>query len=251
MRMSYLDDAFHRIHKSKNIGNLGDANDTNALIQHLLKSIQIECSFSRHGNDTKVHALTLAKHLPRNDIGMMLHRTDDDFISFVTKSLTETECQEIDALGGATGEKYFRSATSIDKTTYRLARSLMEFGSLLAEEMNTAMHIGIHVVVFLRNRLHHTTRLLGGGSIVEINQRLAIHRARKDGKVRGHSFRPSCEGGNRYTARYIIFFINHCSLLSIYSPASWKGARGAMGLFSTYTWHILCICSVRHGNASQ
>ena len=59
----------------------------------------------------------------------------------------------------------------------------MRFGSLLTEKMNTAMDIRIHGIIFFRNSINDTTRLLGRGRIVEIDERLAVYFALQNRKI--------------------------------------------------------------------
>jgi hypothetical protein len=59
----------------------------------------------------------------------------------------------------------------------------MEIGSVLAQEMNTTMHIGIVMQITVTELVDDTKRLLGSSTIVEIDKRLTIDRAIKNGEI--------------------------------------------------------------------
>ena len=114
---------------------------------------------------------------------MMLHHRNNHFIAFFHLTIGKGSRHKIYALCGATGKHNLGCAACVDETSYRFARSFMKISSLLRQEMYTTMHIGIYRIILVSNRLYHTTRLLGCSPIVEINQRLIIHRTRQYRKV--------------------------------------------------------------------
>ena len=62
---------------------------------------------------------------------MVLHHGDNHLVALVHKLLAERGCNEIETLGSATGEDNLIHRRGIDKTTNRLACSLVQVGSLL------------------------------------------------------------------------------------------------------------------------
>ena len=64
---------------------------------------------------------------------------------------------------------YFRRLANL------FAGGLMKVGGLLREIMDTTMHIGIHVQIFIAHGIEHTKRLLCRSSIVEVYQPTTIH----------------------------------------------------------------------------
>ena len=49
--------------------------------------------------------------------------------------------------------------------------------------VNTTMHVGIYIEVFIPHGVEHHERLLRGCCIIEINQRLLIDLATQDGEI--------------------------------------------------------------------
>ena len=61
---------------------------------------------------------------------------------------------------------------------------LVQIGALVAQPMNAAMDVGIMLLVDVDQRLDHLPRPLGGGRVVEIDQRhVAVQPRGQDGKI--------------------------------------------------------------------
>ncbi len=58
---------------------------------------------------------------------------------------------------------------------HALPRSFVMFGRARAQRVQTAMHIGVFVLVIIADRVEHGSRLLRSGRVVEVNQRMTIH----------------------------------------------------------------------------
>src|ERR1035437_767969 len=88
-----------------------------------------------------------------------------------------------DALGGAAGEDDFVGTAGIDELGSTRTRGLEGGGGAIAQFMDAAVDIGIVVLVVIAQGIEHSARLLRGGGIVKVNQRLAVDLLVEDGKV--------------------------------------------------------------------
>ena len=61
------------------------------------------------------------------------------------------------------------------KRAHLLARVLVGFGGALAQQVHAAMDVRVVVRVVVDERVDDRLRLLAGGGVVEINQRLAVN----------------------------------------------------------------------------
>ena len=113
----------------------------------------------------------------------MFHLSDDHFIACLHLRLAERASHQIDGLRSTTGKDNLLYLRRIDELAYILTRSLMKIGCLLTQVVNTAMHVGIHIQIFIPHGIEHHERLLRSGRIVEIHQRLLINLPRKNGEV--------------------------------------------------------------------
>jgi hypothetical protein len=66
--------------------------------------------------------------------------------------------------------------------------------------VDAAMHVGVGLGVVARLALDHAARLLAGGGVVEIDQRLAMHAAFEDRKVAAQAHH--VEGGALINRRF-------------------------------------------------
>ena len=64
-----------------------------------------------------------------------------------------------------------------------LAGRLVRLRRALGKQMHAAVDVGVVLPVMTGDGVDHGARLLGGGRAVEIDQRPAPHRLRKDGEV--------------------------------------------------------------------
>ena len=53
----------------------------------------------------------------------------------------------------------------------------MQVGGLLREIVHAAVHIGVHIEIFLAHGIEHAERFLCGGGIVEIDQWFVVYLA--------------------------------------------------------------------------
>ena len=115
---------------------------------------------------------------------MVLHFADDNLVSLAHKFLAETLRHQIYAFGGAARKDDFARGTCIQEASHRLAARFHQVGSLLAKEVDAAVHVGIHIVILLRHRFHHLARFLRRGGVVEIHEGIFfVNLAPKNGKV--------------------------------------------------------------------
>ena len=62
-------------------------------------------------------------------------------------------------------------------------RILVGFGRPLAQLINAAMNVGVFGLVEADDAVDHGARLLGGGGVVEVDQRLAVHLVVQDREI--------------------------------------------------------------------
>ena len=183
MGMSRLDDLFHWIDRAQYIAHMGHTDDFGSRRDQRFQLIHTQNTIIGDGdmldNDTPFHGLKL----PRYDVGMMLHLSDDHLIASLHLRFAERLCHQVDGLRGASCKDNLLDLRGIDELAYFFACSLMQVSGLLGEVVHTTMHVGIHIEVLIAHGVEHIQRLLCGGRIVEIHQRLLIYLPRKNREV--------------------------------------------------------------------
>ncbi len=100
-----------------------------------------------HGNDPEHGPSLLGDHLPRDDVGMMLERREDDFVARLEKLLAIGLRNEVDALGRSADEDDFLSGRRSQKRLNLLPRLLERVGGPSGERVRSAMNVGVVVGV--------------------------------------------------------------------------------------------------------
>ena len=90
---------------------------------------------------------------------------------------------EVQALCGAAGKHDLGLRGCVYEACHGASGLLVQVGGLLREVVHAAMHVGVHLVVFLHHGLYHRAGFLRGGGVVKVNQGAAVHLAGQYGKV--------------------------------------------------------------------
>src|ERR1700752_171934 len=112
-----------------------------AFIEQAIVLILEQLTCIIHRDDTQDRTLLFTKHLPRNNIGVMLHRRDNDFVPCAYELSAIAVHHQVDTFGGATYEYTFASFPRVDEALYLLTCSLIRAGGFLAQVMNTTMDV--------------------------------------------------------------------------------------------------------------
>src|SRR5947199_8392726 len=99
----------------------------------------------------------------------MLHHGEKNHVSFAYKLLGPSLSDEIDALSRSPRENNFLSACGADVIRDPLTRFFVSFGRARAQRVQSAMHVGIVVLVEFPQRLDYRPRLLRGRRAIKIN----------------------------------------------------------------------------------
>ena len=83
--------------------------------------------------------------------------------------------QQVQRLGGASGEDDFFGFLGVDEISNSLAGVFVGLGRLLAQVMHATMDVTVLVQVIVALALNDAQWFLRGGGIVQINQGLAVN----------------------------------------------------------------------------
>src|SRR5437899_5709226 len=134
----------------------------------------------------------------------MLHFREEDHISFANKLSTPCLRHQIDAFGGATREDDFVSACSADVFCDSLPRFFVSFRGARAQRVQSAMHIGVLMLVVAPKRVDDGARFLRGRSAIKIDQRITVCALSQDWEI-------LADGAPVYTAGNNLVHTTICS----------------------------------------
>ena len=122
--------------------------------------------------------------LPRHEIRMMLHHGRENFVTRLEVGFAPTARHGIDRGCRALREDDFLRLAGIDELPDLFAGLLILLGTALAESMNSAMHVGVVVLVDAGDSIDHLPGPLRAGGVVEKHERMTVeHVAVENRKV--------------------------------------------------------------------
>ena len=125
----------------------------------------------------------LAQHLPRDDVGVVLHAGDEDLVAAFTKARPKLCATRLIASVVPRTKTISRTSAAFMKArTFRRTPSYDSRGAL-AEVMHAAVDVGILFLVVPHHRIDHRLGLLARRGVVEIDQRLAVHALPEERKM--------------------------------------------------------------------
>ena len=170
----HLRNFFQRRDRAQRIGNMGDGDYFRALVEQFGVGIHVEFARVADGNHAQHCAGGITHHLPRHDVGMMLHFRNDNFIAGLEFAAAITKRNQVDCFRGATHENDFFILARVDELANLASCAFIGIGRALAQIVHTAMDVRIEMRVIVALGVDHRPGFLRGGGVVEIDQRLAV-----------------------------------------------------------------------------
>src|SRR5690242_4671283 len=111
---------------------------------------------------------------------MMFEGGNQHFVAGADVCPAEGLGDKVDALGGATDEDDLAGPISIQETANCFPGRFVVVGGALGKGVHAAMNVGIVALVIVANRIDHGAGLLRSGSVVQIDERLAVDQLMQD-----------------------------------------------------------------------
>ena len=106
----------HIVDRSQRVGQMRDGNDAHAARrQQPTVGINVQLAGIIDRDHTQRGAGPLRQHLPRDDVGMMLHYRDHNLITGVEIAAAPARRDEVDALSGAAREEDLPIVLHVEK----------------------------------------------------------------------------------------------------------------------------------------
>src|SRR5262245_38702737 len=125
-------------------------------------------------SNAQTSALLLAEQLPRNNVRVVLHRGDENFIPGGDISAAISRRDQVDRLGCATSEDDLARLSRVYEGLRLDPRLFVFVSRALAEIMHASVNIRVIAFVVTRRSIYHGLRLLAGRRIIKINQWLSV-----------------------------------------------------------------------------
>ncbi len=174
MEVRNFGDLLDGIDSAQSVGHMIASHDAGMGGEKLAISLKVEDSLVAERDDPQGGSRTLAGQLPGYYVGVMLHARHYHLVAVPKEALAKRGGYQIDALGGATGKDNFAALAGINKLAYLAAYSLVLLGGLLGQIVCATVNIAVQGEVIIGESVDYLPWLLSGGSVVEIDQWVAV-----------------------------------------------------------------------------
>ena len=177
-----------RVDCAEDIADVGEREDLGPLGQQAVQRGQVELATGGEVDPAQRRAGPPGQLLPRDEVGMVLHRGDEDLVAVVhrepaDRGIGEGVRDEVERLGGILREDHLVRRHS-DEGAQAGTSTLIGRSGLLAEQMRAAVRGRIARRVVGPLGVEDGIRLLRGGTRVEVHQGPPpTDRAGEDGEV--------------------------------------------------------------------
>src|SRR5687768_4244178 len=137
----------------------------------------------------------------------MLGLGDQDLVAFAQVLAAAGVGEKVYGFGRAAGEDQAPYVRRAQKPSHPLAGPFVEGRGLLGQAVNTAVDVGVVLLVVLVEGVQYLPRFLGGRGVVEVDELHFAHPTIQDGKVSAHfpyvihfSLPPAISNGPRLLA---------------------------------------------------
>ena len=158
------------IEGTQGIGNMGECQDFYLGVEQVLQCLQIQFSFVVKWDDLQLCFFGQTNLLPGNQIGMMLHCTDQNLISGLQAGQGKTLGYQIDSIRSPAGKNNLFGLWRVEETGTTFATAFVQGSCLGSQSVNPTVYIGVVLLVVFSLSFNHYLRFLGGGRIVEVHQ---------------------------------------------------------------------------------
>ncbi len=160
-----------------------------ALGQQALQIGRVQAACGVGAQHEQPGAAGLRRLLPGDQVGVVLQAAHDDLVARAQPGLARAAQpqalgDEVERLGGARGEDQLVLGSGADEALEHGARGLEVVGGALAQRVHAAVDVGAVARLEDAHGLQHRQRHLGGGAVVQVGQRCAMHRLRQHRKLR-------------------------------------------------------------------
>ena len=174
----------HRIDRAERVGNMRHREQLHLAGEALVEAVHVEeADVAGDGQIDQLGTRALGQQLPRDNVAMVLHLREQDYVTRFDVLRAPGLRHQIDAFGGPARENDLVRAARVDELGSARPRGLEGIRGAIAQFVNPTMDIRVVVLVVMPQGLEHRARLLRGGGVVEVDQRLAMHLLIEDGKV--------------------------------------------------------------------
>jgi len=129
----------------------------------------------RQWNPTDFEPLFLGQHLPRNDVGVVLHMGEDDCVTLAEVGTTPRVGRKVQRFGGVLGEHHFACRVCIDELGNLRSRAFVCVGGIRRQGVRAATDRGVVLAHESGHGVDHAVGFVRRVGTIQIMNRLAAY----------------------------------------------------------------------------
>ncbi len=126
--------------------------------------------------------------LPRDEVGVVLHFRGEHDVARLEVRMAPAAGDDVDALGRAASKNDLGGIGSVDEFRDAGAGALVAVGRAHRERVEPTMDVAVVAFVVVHEGVDHAARFLRSGTVVKIDQRLAVDLLVQDREVSADIF---------------------------------------------------------------
>jgi len=174
----------HGRHGPGHVRHPGEGDDLDAFVEEFRKAVGVEPVIVCHREVDELSTGSAGDHLPRDHVGVMFHRRQQDLVTDAQMIHAPPEGDGVQRRRSSSGEDNLRAGGCVDEPRYLAARFFIGGCGFLGEKVRPPMDIG---VVGSVDSIHHVQDrgwFLTRGGRVEEHQGLAVNPALEYREIR-------------------------------------------------------------------
>jgi hypothetical protein len=147
---------------------------------------EVELPVGGERHPTDLDAELVAQHLPRDDVGVVLHVGEHDDIAFAEVGAAPRAGDQVQRLGRVLGEDHLVGGGCVDQAGDCCSGTFVRLGRFTGEPVRAAVDRSVGVLEELGHRIDHPARLLRRVAGVEVDERLTVDLTGEDRELLAH-----------------------------------------------------------------
>ena len=210
----------HRVDCAQGVGHVVYRHQFDPLVEQTIQGVEIDTGLIGNRYGQHLGADARRDELPGHDIRVVLQPGKQHAIARFQVRRPPAVGNEIDRLRRAARPDHLAAARAVQESGQRIAGALEAPRGAIGERVRPAVHVGVVAAVVIRYGVDNGIRFLRGGGIIEVDQRLSVHRLSENGEIRAHALGVEAAAGHRLQGRH-----SRC-LASFSSRAKRRARRG-------------------------
>ena len=174
---------------AEHVGSVGQRHKLGLGADEVIEVVEADTALIVDVGEAQDGARVPGQELPGDHVAVVLRDAQNDLVAGLHELAAPGVRDEVDRLGRVAHEDDgLVTVLRVDKARDLGSHGLVQGRRLFRQRVNTAVDVGVVVLVVVDQGIDDLVRLLGGRCVIEIDQRLAVDLSLQDRKVLANGF---------------------------------------------------------------